>query len=44
MTLPTFHAALDGFVRAHGGGEAGPDVSAEEFARVLAEEMVAGRA
>ncbi|WP_426221281.1 hypothetical protein [Methylobacterium sp. NFXW15] len=44
MTLPSFHAALDGFVRAHGGGEAGPDVSAEEFARVLAEEMAVGRA
>ncbi len=44
MTLPAFHAALDGLVLAHGGGEAGPNVSAEEFARVLAEEMAAGRA
>lgn len=44
MTLPAFHAALNGFVRAHGGGEAGPNVSAKEFSLVLAGEMAVGRA
>lgn len=43
MTLPAFHAAFEGFLRAQ-GAEAGEGVSAEEFARVLAEEMAAGRA
>ena len=44
MTLPAFHAAFEGYARAHGVAGDGHDIGAEEFARVLAEEMVAGRA
>jgi hypothetical protein len=43
MTLASFHAAFEGFLQGQ-GAEAGEGVSVEEFARVLAEEMVAGRA
>ena len=45
MTLAEFHAGLDGYMQAHaakGGGA--DDISEDEFTRVLAEEMAAGRA
>lgn len=42
MTLAEFHAAIDGFIAAHtAGGEAPTE---DEFMKVLAEEMAAGRA
>lgn len=42
MTLAEFHAAIDGFLSAHSPREEGP--SEDEFMKVLAEEMAAGRA
>lgn len=44
MTLPAFHAALGGYIEAHSARESAVDVTEDEFARVLAEEMAAGRA
>jgi hypothetical protein len=41
MTLAEFHAAMDGFISANSPPE-GP--SEDEFRKVLAEEMAAGRA
>lgn len=43
MSLPQFHAALDGYVQAHSAAERS-DITEDEFTRVLAEEMAAGRA
>jgi hypothetical protein len=44
MSLPAFHAAFEGYARAHGAREEGHDTGEDEFAQVLAEEMAAGRA
>ncbi|MGY2052961.1 hypothetical protein [Methylobacterium sp. JK268] len=43
MTLPAFHAGIDGFLAAHAAPRA-VDVTEDEYARILAEEMAAGRA
>ncbi|ACL56994.1 hypothetical protein [Methylobacterium nodulans] len=42
MTLAEWHAAIDGFIRAHTPREA--DIGEDEFLNVLSEEMAAGRA
>ena len=42
MTVPQFAAFMRGFAAFHGAAE--DEVSDDEYARVLAEEMAAGRA
>ena len=42
MTMAEFHAAIDGFIAANSPAEQAP--TEDEYMRVLAEEMAAGRA
>lgn len=42
MTMAEFHAAIDGFIAANSPAE--QTASEDEFMRVLAEEIAAGRA
>ena len=43
MTLPEFHAALDGYMQAH-SAKPDTDLTEDDFTKALAEEMAAGRA
>lgn len=44
MTLAVFHAAMDGYLRAHTVKPEGEEPTEAEYLAVLAEEMAAGRA
>ncbi|WP_279601341.1 hypothetical protein [Methylobacterium sp. E-045] len=43
MSLPEFHAAIDGYMEAH-SAKPDTDLSEDDFLKALGEEMAAGRA